>query len=111
MTICGRSKVSRRKSHSPEQHPSTCAASDDYRDAVDLLRCFRRIDAVTAMTVPTELCNRTRAGSAPLLISHLGRTPGELGSRARLGPRSSRSLPGILDIQPLHISCMPVNSK
>ena len=43
-----------------------CAASDDYREAVGLLRCFRGVDTVTALTVLAELgdvtcCDRSRS--------------------------------------------------
>ena len=40
------------------------AASDAYREAVGLLRCFRGVDTVTALTVLAELGDVTRFGSA-----------------------------------------------
>ena len=48
-----------------EQELAACAASDDHREAVGLLRCFRGVDTVTAMTVLAELGDVTRFGSAP----------------------------------------------
>ena len=64
------------------------AASSEYRDAVGLLRCFRGIDTVTAMTVLAELGDVTRFGSARQLMSSLGLTPSEhsSGARQRRGP-------------------------
>ena len=41
-----------------EQELAVCAASDDYREAVGLLRCFRGVDTVTAMTVGAALRKR-----------------------------------------------------
>ena len=55
-----------------EQELAACAASDDYREAVGLLRCFRGVDTVTAMTVLAELGDVTRFGSARQLMSYLG---------------------------------------
>ncbi len=71
-----------------EQELAACAASDDYREAVGLLRCFRDIDTVTAMTVLAELGDVTRFGSARQLMSYLGLTPSEYssGARQRRGP-------------------------
>ena len=53
-----------------------------------LLRCFRGVDTVRAMTVPAELGDITRFGSAPQLMSYLGLTPSECssGARQRRGP-------------------------
>ena len=67
---------------------AACAASDDYREAVGLLRCFRGVDTVTAMTVLAELGDVTRFGSARQLMSYLGLTPSEYssGARQRRGP-------------------------
>ena len=67
---------------------SACAASDDYREAVGLLRCFRGVDTVTALTVLAELGDVTRFGSARQLMSYLGLTPSEYssGARQRRGP-------------------------
>ena len=66
-----------------EQELAECASSDDYREAVGLLRCFRGIDTVTAMTVLAELGDVTRFGSARQLMSYLGLTPSEYSSGAR----------------------------
>ncbi len=53
-----------------------------------LLRCFRGVDTVTAMTVLAELGDVTRFGSARQLMSYLGLTPSEYssGARQRRGP-------------------------
>ena len=71
-----------------EQGLAACAASDDYREAVGLLRCFRGVDTVTALTVLAELGDVTRFGSARQLMSYLGLTPSEYssGARQRRGP-------------------------
>ena len=71
-----------------EQELATCAAGEDYREAVGLLRCFRGVDTVTAMTVLAELGDVTRFGSARQLMSYLGLTPSEYssGARQRRGP-------------------------
>ena len=50
-----------------EQELAACAASDDYREAVGLLRCFRGVDTVTAMTVLAELGDVTRSAAADVL--------------------------------------------
>ena len=64
------------------------AASDAYREAVGLLRCFRGVDTVTALTVLAELGDVTRFGSARQLMAYLGLTPSEpsSGARQRRGP-------------------------
>ena len=64
------------------------AASDAYRDAVGLLRCFHGVDAVTALTVLAEFGDITRFGSAGQLMAYLGLTPSEHSSwaRQRRGP-------------------------
>ena len=62
-----------------------CAEGDDYREAVGLLRCFRGVDTVTAMTVLAELGDVTRFGSSRQLMSYLGLTPSEYSSGARRG--------------------------
>ena len=71
-----------------EQELAACAAGDDYREAVGLLRCFRGVDTVTALTVLAELGDITRFGSARQLMSYLGLTPSEYssGARQRRGP-------------------------
>ncbi len=64
------------------------AAGGEYREAVGLLRCFRGIDTVTALTVLAELGDITRFGSARQLMAYLGLTPSEhsSGGRQRRGP-------------------------
>ncbi len=64
------------------------AASAAYCDAVGLLRCFRGVDTVTALTVLAELGDVTRFGSAPQFMAYLGLTPSESssGARQRRGP-------------------------
>ena len=57
-----------------EQELVACAEGDDYRAAVGLLRCFRGVDTVTAMTVLAELGDVTRFGSSRQLMSYLGLT-------------------------------------
>ncbi len=73
---------------SAEQGVEAAAASDDYRDAVGILRCFRGVGTVTAMTVLSELGDITRFGSAGQLMAYLGLTPSEhsSGGRVRRGP-------------------------
>ena len=68
-----------------EQELAACAASDNYREAVGLLRCFRRVGTVTVLA---ELGDVTRFGSARQLMSYLGLTPSEhsSGARQRRGP-------------------------
>ena len=66
-----------------EQQLVACADSDDYREPAGLLRCFRGIDTVTAMTLLAELGDITRFGSARQLMAYLGLTPSESSSGAR----------------------------
>ena len=66
-----------------EQQLVACANSDDYREPAGLLRCFRGIDTVTAMTLLAELGDITRFGSARQLMAYLGLTPSESSSGAR----------------------------
>ena len=66
-----------------EQELVACAEGDDYREAVGLLRCFRGVDTVTAMTFLAELGDVTRFGSSRQLMSYLGLTPSEYSSGAR----------------------------
>ena len=73
-----------------EQELATCAASDDYREAVGLLRCFRGVDTVTAMTVLAELGDVTRFGSARQLMSYLGLTPSDTAAAPVSGGDRSR---------------------
>ena len=47
-----------------EQELVACAEGEDYREAVGLLRCFRGVDTVKAMTVLAELGDVTRFGSS-----------------------------------------------
>ena len=73
---------------SAEQEVEAAAASDDYRETVGILRCFRGVDTVTAMTFLSELGDITRFGTAGQLAAYLGLTPGEhsSGGRVRRGP-------------------------
>ena len=48
--------------HTLEQQLTAWAASDDNGEAVGLLRCFRGVDTVTALTVLAELGDITRCG-------------------------------------------------
>ena len=66
-----------------ESELDDCAQSADYREAVGVLRCFRGVDTVTAMTVLAELGDITRFGSARQLMSYLGLTPSEHSSGGR----------------------------
>ena len=67
---------------------SECAESDDYCAAVGLLRCFRGVDTVTAMTVLAELGDVTRFGSAGEVAAFVGLVPSEYssGQKTRRGP-------------------------
>ena len=93
-----------------EQQLAACAAGDDYREAVGLLRCFRGVDT---MTVLAELGDVTRFGSARQLMSYLGLTPSEYssGARQRRGPITKagnsqvRRILVLLDSRSLHIRC------
>ena len=71
-----------------EEAMDRAAASADYRERVGLLRCFRGIDTVTALTVLAELGDIRRFKSARRLMSYLGLTPSEhsSGGRRRRGP-------------------------
>ncbi len=53
------------------------AASAAYCEAVGLLRCFRGVDTVTALTVLAELGDVTRFGRAPQFMAYCGLTPSE----------------------------------
>ena len=71
-----------------EEKLSECAESDDYREAVGLLRCFRGVDTVTAMAVLAELGDVTRFGSAEEVAAFVGLVPSEYssGQKTRRGP-------------------------
>lgn len=60
--------------------------SDDYREAVGVLRCFRGIDTTSAMVLLSELGDITRFSSPRKLMAYLGLTPTEYSS----GPRQRR---------------------
>ena len=66
-----------------ERELALCAESEDYREAVGVLRCFRGVDTVTAMTVLAELGDITRFQSARQLMAYLGLTPSEYSSGGR----------------------------
>jgi transposase len=53
------------------------AEQDPYRAPVGWLRCFRRIDTLTAMLILAELHDFRRFGSARALMAFLGLVPGE----------------------------------
>ena len=53
------------------------AARDPYREMVGVLRCFRGIDTVTAMTIASELYCFGRFATPDELMSFLGLTPSE----------------------------------
>ncbi len=71
-----------------ERELALCAESEDYREAVGVLRCFRGVDTVTAITVLAELGDITRFGSPRQLMAYLGLTPSEYssGGRTQRGP-------------------------
>ena len=62
------------------------AESDDYRERVGLLRCFRGIDTVTAMMVLAELGDVSRFGNVGELAAYVGLVPSEHSS----GPKTRR---------------------
>ncbi len=62
------------------------AESDDYRERVGLLRCFRGIDTVTAMTVLAELGDVSRFGNVGEVAAYVGLVPSEHSS----GPKTRR---------------------
>jgi len=59
---------------------SNQAAKESYAEPVALLRCFRGIDTLTAMTVVAELHDFGRFESPRALMSFLGLVPGEQSS-------------------------------
>lgn len=76
------------------------AQSEDYREMVGLLRCFRGIDTLTAISIITEIFDFGRFPSAREFMSYLGLTPSERssgdkerkGSITRAGNRRVRRL-------------------
>jgi len=64
------------------------AEREPYAEAVGLLRCFRGIDTLTAMTLVAELHDFGRFESPRALMSYLGLVPGEhsSGGKHRRGP-------------------------
>ncbi len=64
------------------------AVTESYAEAVGLLRCFRGIDTLTAMTIVAELHDFGRFESPRALMSYLGLVPGEhsSGGKSRRGP-------------------------
>ena len=65
------------RGHMLAEQLSGCAESDDYREAVGLLRCFRGVDTAMAMTVLAELGDVTRFGSAAEVAAFVGLVPSE----------------------------------
>ena len=62
------------------------AQRPQYREAVGLLRCFKGIDTLTAITVITEIFEFGRFDSPKALMSYLGLTPSEYSSGERRQP-------------------------
>ena len=60
-----------------DEHIAEVAESDDYREAVGILRCFNGIETYTALSLLSELGDITRFGSARQLMAYLGLTPSE----------------------------------
>ena len=69
-----------------EQRLSDIVASEEYAPEAGLLRCFRGIDTVTAMTILGELGDITRFGSPDQLAAYVGLVASEHSS----GPRTRR---------------------
>jgi transposase len=70
------------------EHIEATAQTEPYVEAVGLLRCFRGIDTLTAMTIVAELHDFGRFESPRALMSYLGLVPGEhssSGKSKRLG--------------------------
>ncbi|MBA3640142.1 MAG: IS110 family transposase [Acidobacteria bacterium] len=67
---------------------SEIAQTDPYREPVGWLRCFRRIDTLTAILILAELHDFRRFPSARALMAYLGLVPGEAssGEKQRRGP-------------------------
>ena len=53
------------------------AQSDDYKEMVGLLRCFRGVDILTAISIVAEIFDFGRFSSAREFMSYLGLTPSE----------------------------------
>jgi transposase len=53
------------------------AETDDYREIVGILRCFRGIDTLTAISIVAEIFDFGRFSSAREFMSYLGLTPSE----------------------------------
>ena len=64
------------------------AESEPYKEIVGLIRCFRGIDTLTAISVLTEIFNFGRFSSAQQFMSYLGLTPSESssGDKQHKGP-------------------------
>ena len=56
------------------------AQSEDYKEAVGILRCFYGIETLTAITIIAEVFDFARFASARDLMSYLGLTPSEYSS-------------------------------
>jgi len=71
-----------------DENIAEVAQSPAYKEKVGLLRCFRGIETVTAMTILSELHGFRRFESPRQLMSYLGLTPSEYssGDRIRHGP-------------------------
>ncbi len=62
------------------------ARREPYREIVGLLRCFRGIDTLTAITLLTELFEWGRFASPRALMAYLGLVPSEYSSGTRRRP-------------------------
>ena len=70
-----------------DKEVAALAAREEYREIVGVLRCFRGIDTLTAMTVLTEIFEFGRFSSPRKLMAYLGLVPSESssGERRRTG--------------------------
>lgn len=62
------------------------AQRPEYREVIGLLRCFKGIDTLTAMTLIAEIFEFGRFGSPKALMSYLGLVPSESSSGERRRP-------------------------
>jgi len=60
-----------------DKQVESLAQSESYRAAVGVLRCFRGIDTLTAITLLTEIFEFGRFDSPRALMAYLGVTPSE----------------------------------
>jgi len=64
------------------------AQSEDYREVVGILRCFYRIETLTAISIIAEVFDFGRFASARAFMSYIGLTPSESssGEKEHKGP-------------------------